>query len=73
MNSMDRDTLFVALRVLGAINENRSPNRADVEELRRRAGHLADFATDELSREAIKQAIEERAKLRGKSAGGQEV
>ncbi len=66
---MDRDALIVALRVLGAINENRNPDRADVQELRQRVPELADCGTEELSREAINQAIEKHAKLRGKLDG----
>jgi len=63
------DAMNTAVRVLKAITENRNPDPADADELRRLAPLLADGPLDELACDVIQKALERCAEVRRKAAG----
>ena len=58
-----------ALRVLGAVADHRTPDPADVDELRRLAPLLANAEVDEWACEVIEQAVKHHTELRARAAG----
>jgi hypothetical protein len=58
------NAMTVALRVLTALNDRRTPNPADVQELRRLAPLMQNDPLDELACEVVQQAMRRRAELR---------
>ncbi len=62
------EALKVALRVLTAISERRTPDERDVAALKKLAPLLADGPLDELACDVIQQALKRRAELRSRTA-----
>ncbi len=62
------EAMTTALRVLTAVTEKRNPERADVETLKKLAGHNGPANLDELACEVIQKALHQRAKEREKRA-----
>ena len=58
------DAMRVAVRVLGALNQNRPPDRGDLDRLRQLAPLSAHLPADELACEVIQMAIKHRAEVR---------
>jgi hypothetical protein len=58
------EAMTVAVRVLGALNEKRRPDRADLDLLRHFAPLSAHLPPDELACEVIQQAVKQRTEIR---------
>jgi hypothetical protein len=55
------DTMMIAVRVLTAVIEKRTPEPNDLDRLRRFLPRRADLPSDELAGEVIRQAIKRRS------------
>jgi hypothetical protein len=63
------EAMKVAVRVLGTLNQNQSPDGDDLDRLRQLAPLSAHLPADELACEVIQQAIKHRAEVRAKVRG----